>query len=121
MQRDWDRKAAFLVITVGCGDADTSLGMSGEGVLPVGEQQFLIASAVKLRIFRVDAGQLCDQVRKITVLCFALFQGDSGTQGCIAFAGPHAFQPPLASIIDGRNARKGEEQCPCQRQMCFFV
>ena len=86
MQRDWDRKAAFLVITVGCGDADTSLGMSGEGVLPVGEQQFLIASAVKLRIFRVDAGQLCDQVRKITVLCFALFQGDAGTQGCIAFA-----------------------------------
>ena len=121
MQWDWNRKAAFLVITVGCGDADAALGMPCEGILAVGEQQFLVAPAVEFRIFRMDTGQLCDQVRKITVFCIALFQGDAGPQGGITFTGPCAFQAPFPAIINRRNARKGKEQSPCQRQMRLLV
>jgi len=95
--------------------------VSGESILPVGEQQLLITPAVEFRLLCMNSGQLRDQAGEFIMFCLAFFQADAGPQGGITFTGPCAFQAPFPAIINRRNARKGKEQSPCQRQMCLLV
>ena len=48
-------KLRFVVIIVGCRDDNRTFPVAGKCVLPVGQQQFLVTSAVKLLVPIMDA------------------------------------------------------------------
>ena len=80
-------------------------------VLPVGEKELLIPSPVEFRILIMNGSQSGNEICQAAVKFFLVCDGDARPERVIARLCPPAFNPPVSSLLDGRNSGKREQEC----------
>ena len=110
--RQADGKTGPLPVVVHRHDDPFLIQQPGKGILAVGEQQLLVPAMDQGGLLPADASQCSDPVQKSRVVGGLQRPGKvhRRAEGIVVAPLLPARYPPLGAVVDGGDARKGEEQ-----------